>query len=1725
MASQAALSSRQRAVAVCGVVYVLLSLVGGVWYLRLLGPSFANDLWWAHYNISGHQAYLVDLVNQLLLTHDNGTVDPFAAAAVLPKTYLSPESSTHVFSSDIRAFTLGRLTSLEYAVPQLRDLGAYWALRMNTQHCWMDFNKTFQVAHTLGRQRRCERFYATNGAVFIEAMLRNQNIPDFLALWGVTGQRFNVAYYRGLVETARGQAFWAQVTSVTTSVIDEIAYWRSFNVSHFALQWQNRWGPSITETIVMENALGMQKQIILKALDQVTGPWSSQTMHWIPIQDTFNAQAMNRSFLQGTSRYFGANNSALGLSAISLEVYRGIADAQGNLEGVARVFHDTIGPYLSIDLRLCLPPASLVGLYNHFQQVVMDHVRGSEAAMTAFLALPETTTFLPTPLAWTNMTFFGGNPMCSSGVPTPFVQQSFDFYDTCAQLAPLSLRLTRLSMLFGLLVTPRTALPDICATTSTPNWCALSPASSLLASVSIPSEMLRLQRDAFNDVRAMNVGLVQFVAAGNSSHIALDHVPLVDWPFFGHHIVFEWAAGLREVLFIEGDVGAVTVVSNAYAGQPYITSNTSFETATTALLYLVQVTTGLLLFVGVLTMVYVTLFARGRVLGLNLFRFNRLVGAVWIGRPLVVLRGISALLLLSSAQVSLQVTPLGTTLAPHPRSIGNAMVIAGEATWLTYVINDVLIVLLPRDVTTQYSPRSTCLVWLSLVVLEMASPVPLTITLDRQCVGNDMDYGLLCTSGVISVGSYTRLLTLISIHVSVVIITVVASLLGRRRPPADVDTEPSLHFSSATALFATPMAADFDGATFDLVTCVLCGLVPVWFQSESYVFNLKLWHFVADCTQKARHLKVFRPPSINAYTMIHVAGPRKEEIRATLKKPSKILWMTKQRSNRLVAFLALGHTVFAVVSSVSYFQVSQVHLANDYYWANFNVTGAHAFFANWLNEQLVLGLSTTALELDAPSITLPGAFAAPSAAVSAPNNYGAMLQHTQLTTIEVAIAGLRASDACMAPWIFSPYCFLDFDRTFEVAYSTARQARCHASMRANGAVYLESLLRNIDFRDWTACWGSAFETAFARDLRGSVAGQKWLDMVSASPLPLSVEVTYWRQQGVERYDTQWQNYKRIGVMNSYSITNAYGASHPLTLMQLNGAYRVDSQTTYKMYWSLANDLSAIMRNSSGIGGRSLLRSSSHFAFLNTTLQAVLIANGTLTSPLQNGLEVVSQRLGPFGTVDMIYMRVPPLIASYGGSLLCPEFSAPKSVTSGFSSMLAFDLSCIAASPVVSRSILTSQSFIASAILSGLSAATPPVNMSQVCAYDPTSLASCLLTLQQSLDFIQIYMPASHALPVPSTHALVQALDIEFMLYAKVNGSLQLLHTNVLDPADPGFHFYGWTYLYDWVLGRREVISFQGDASRLNLLSDYQLPLAQQVQASNLAANLVLYFRAGVQYVTVMMLLVSAVAVGYMLRSPTCFQGSNLFKLNRVGGLVWVGRPLLFLRSATAICLLCTSGVDLHFSGYLSYFQVEPAPWYKVLLAAWEVSWFVAVVDDILLVATQEYASYFVFPNLLVVCAVVAILSGVSPVAVALHVAPKCVYAEMDFNVVCESANIAIGDPSRFGTLLLIMGTSHIVSYSLAKRMVGPKPSSPVHSLLLSLGARYHFNHTARIVHGVYYLDRASAALNGILTYKLGSTMFAFDIKLWRFFAAPIRNAVDVPGLDQATLNASFPLAE
>ncbi|EQC27697.1 hypothetical protein SDRG_14535 [Saprolegnia diclina VS20] len=1352
------------------------------------------------------------------------------------------------------------------------------------------------MAHTERRQERCERQYQANAAVYLEAILRNQNWDAYLTAWASSGLNFNVAIQRGLEETVAGRSFLSQMatTANTTSVADELTYWRSYNLSIFELQWQSRWQPGVSETIVVSNALGRQENYTLKALDQVTGPWSTQNMFWISLNDFFNSMLMNRSFVRGTSRYFGANISAL--PAINLETYRGMADSRGNLVGKAWIFHTFIGPYLSIDIRYKLRPSPLVAAYNRFQDVVLEHLATSAARFASFASLPSVV-LTPTPPRWRNHTYFGGDPSCVAGRAATYVQKSFGFYDDCSQMTPLTVQPAPFALLLALLASNGAALSTICGLSSTPGPCttALSAASNWLKEVPIPDDLLSMLESLPPVLQDTQVGFMQFATSANGSWVLLQQ-PLLGslddpWTFYGWCFAADWAAGLRQAASFEGDVSSIVLLSNAYTSQHYITSNQPLETATKMVYYVVMVTSTYLVSVGVFALLY-TFFSRFQVVSSNLLRFNRLVGSVWVGRQLMFIRGMSAILLLSAPQLQLTSSFGYTRMVARPRSYVEAAVIAGEATWFTYSLHDLLVLVL-ADMTRIYAPLSTAFVWLSHLALDVTAPVGISIEIDRRCVGQDMDFGLLCTAGRIFVGSSDRVLLLLWLQVASVCISVIITRLlqrvlhGNWRVP---ETE-SLLTGSAHA-FAAPIKSTAEwthgGDTYDRVTCLLCGFLPITIGGNRYILDLPLWILTADSL------------SVSRVRSILPISPQPEHVFQA--KPPRVFVSWGRRWRKTLAVLGLSYVVVAILGSVSYFEISKVNLANDLYWPNFNVTGHHTFFANWLNEQLVLGLDNHNIALDDPSINLLGSYAAPTAFVSTVNNYGAWLQHNDLSAIETSIAGLRVSDACNAPWIFTPYCYLDWKKRWQIAYSSQRQLRCQ-KMETNAAVYLESVLRNIDYATFAYCWGSAFETAFGAELRQSSDGQDWLHSVSTERLPLQDEIALWRQHNLSIFQVQWQNYKRIGAINSYTITNAYGVAYPMPLMALNGSYRWSSQTTYKMYWSLANDLSAIASNTSGIGGLSLLRTSPRFAFANTSLQAVLTTNLTLMSPLPNGL-------------------------------------------------------------------------------------------------------------------------------------------------------------------------------------------------------------ALQVQPWLLTKDIATYFQAVVSFVTLMILLVAVTTTVYMILCRGHFVGTNMLKLDRVGGIVWVGRPLLFLRSLTALCVLSTAPLDLASSGTVAYFTVVPTSTTKLLLAAWEVTWLATVVEDIALVATREYARYYVQLNCLVLWVVASTLSMMQPVVVASAIEKACRLDQVDFQIVCSSGTITIGQVDRLVLLSALVLSSNFICYVVSRVALGPRPPCPASSVHLAASAKYYFSHDARIRDGVYYLDCASAVLNGLLTLRYKQTMYALDVKLWRIFVVPSRQGDD-----------------
>ncbi|CAK4344125.1 unnamed protein product, partial [Aphanomyces euteiches] len=96
--------------------------------------------------------------------------------------------------------------------------------------------------------------------------------------------------------------------------------------------------------------------------------------------------------------------------------------------------------------------------------------------------------------------------------------------------------------------------------------------------------------------------------------------------------------------------------------------------------------------------------------------------------------------------------------------------------------------------------------------------------------------------------------------------------------------------------------------------------------------------------------------------------------------------------------------------------------------------------------------------------------------------------------------------------------------------------------------------------------------------------------------------------------------------------------------------------------------------------------------------------------------------------------------------------------------------------------------------------------------------------------------------------------------------------------------------------------------------------------------------------------------------------------------------------------------------------------------------------------------------------------------------------------------IAIGSFGRFLLLVGICVGSVALCY-LYERLCHPSlPPCHQTSLFLSASAKYIFRRDEWIFDDVYYIDPASAAINGILSIQVGSTFCLFDLKTWRLFA-------------------------
>jgi hypothetical protein len=180
-------------------------------------------------------------------------------------------------------------------------------------------------------------------------------------------------------------------------------------------------------------------------------------------------------------------------------------------------------------------------------------------------------------------------------------------------------------------------------------------------------------------------------------------------------------------------------------------------------------------------------------------------------------------------------------------------------------------------------------------------------------------------------------------------------------------------------------------------------------------------------------------------------------------------------------------------------------------------------------------------------------------------------------------------------------------------------------------------------------------------------------------------------------------------------------------------------------------------------------------------------------------------------------------------------------------------------------------------------------------------------------------------------------------------------------------------------------------------------------------------------------------------------------------------------------------------------------WYKLMLASFEVTWLTAVVSDISMIFTQEYASYYSAPNIALVWLITNILSWVKPVQYRAEVQLQCQVVEVDYELVCHSGRIVIGELQRLLSLAGNVIACAFFSYIFTRYRLSAKPTRKVHSGLLYSAAKYLFNTSNWIYDDIYHLDRASAVLNGMLTVRWQNQFYVFDIKIWRAFVIEIHS--------------------
>ncbi|KAF0711724.1 hypothetical protein As57867_005103, partial [Aphanomyces stellatus] len=1113
--------------------------------------------------------------------------------------------------------------------------------------------------------------------------------------------------------------------------------------------------------------------------------------------------------------------------------------------------------------------------------------------------------------------------------------------------------------------------------------------------------------------------------------------------------------------------------------------------ACTYLWFICVYTSASLVFAMCLVLVYGAM-ARFQVDVRNLFQCNRIIGGSWIGRPFVFIRGVTGILVLSTSQVDFQNHAGLSKLVSPQRPVWHTCVLAGEATWITYVVNDVLLPL-TEPYSALYAPVSSTLAWLVVVLLEFAAPYRAMAIIGRNCTIHSFKFGVECSSGEIAIGSFERMRLLFAILVGAValaylMVRAVLCIVPRFEPQAS--GMPNVVFSSTASSFLRQDPTN--PSCVDGVACVMAGVVPIF---GSKLFDLKNWILFKS-----------NPMGPMMYSLVPATFRMRPVAKIKVaRSPNEGDTQTPRWHIRSVGFAGLVYMTTTVVLSFLFLSLSRKRLANDFLWTGFGDTNTQAFLSNWLNTHLQMQDHTLPFQVNVPSYGL----LAPTTNVTLESILSSALYanriQDEVNTLQNVVQGLRAMDSCNLPWIATAYCFADFSQRWPMAYTTRRQQRCQDREVNNGAVYLEAILRNANWPTLSLCWGAALEVAIFSAIRGSNAGNAWIVNVQSNGKSVRDEVAFWQLHAITRFTTQWQNYKKMGVTESFLVANSVGLAYPLTLKTSNSSFHISAATSFKMYWTLATDLTQVMTNGSTLSHLQLIRQSRKYAYTNMTLQSIMMQGSTvLTAPLDPALAIFSETVGPFGVVDLKRVAVPAslrqLVASMTGFLMA-KLSTSDAIQQAFWSIYTMynflpqpqawdklnlwggDINCglnfggamgqpfqyfsyngLCGNYLGEFMGVYTQNVVKSLLVS-TTVLSDPSRWLAISMRDYTDQASALVAINVTTAFMIEYMTPVELTQFKDAAEAVKATTrddielevIEYLTYDDVHYNLSCV--NVFSPAEPDFEFFTWFYLFDWVEGKREVVSFQGDLDTITTLSTIQNFDRRSINPDEIPRNVSLYFLAIIQYISIVLCGVGCAACVYIVASHGYIEGINMMSFSLVAGHVWIGRPLMLIRGLTAISFLSTAKLNLISprANLVAYFTSPVEFWFMTLLSSGEMAWLVNVIHDSCSMLTREYTAGLFFKSSVLVCGAAAIWSFVQPTAHAVTIDRVCVAVSVDFDVVCTSGIVQIGDFNRFlGLIGIAFGGCFVVYVIERLRLKTPPPKYPWLSFFLYSAAKHKF---------------------------------------------------------------------